>query len=111
MRASGTSRTRTDRPFDRLLLTPPAPQTVDLLRTAEWDADIREPLVEAVDAVPYRTIWTGVFGYPFELERPYYALVNTDKDHEIGWIAREECKPGHVPDGESLLVVQANHER
>ncbi|MXV62353.1 NAD(P)-binding protein [Natronorubrum sp. JWXQ-INN-674] len=97
-------------PFDVLLLNPPAPQTADLLRSAEWDRDVRDALVDAIDAVPYRTIWAGVFHYPFELDLPYYALVNTDKDHEIGWLSREECKPGHVPDGESLLIVQANHE-
>ncbi|PCR89711.1 NAD(P)/FAD-dependent oxidoreductase [Natrinema ejinorense] len=97
-------------PFETLLLNPPAPQTAELLRSADWDADERDSLAEAVEGVPYRTVWTGVFHYPFELDRPYYALVNTDKDHEIGWIGREECKPGHVPDGESLLIVQANHE-
>ncbi len=97
-------------PFDIVLLNPPAPQTADLLRAAEWDSDRRGPLLEAVDAVPYRTIWTGVLHYPFDLEVPYYGLVNTDKEHEIGWISREECKPGHVPDGQSLLIVQANHE-
>ncbi|AXR81567.1 NAD(P)/FAD-dependent oxidoreductase [Natrarchaeobaculum sulfurireducens] len=99
-------------PFDALLLNPPAPQTADLLRSADWDGDeaLRAALLEAVDAVPYRTIWTGVFHYPFALERPYYALINTDKAHEVGWIAREECKPGHVPDGETVLVVQASHE-
>ncbi|WP_306057101.1 NAD(P)/FAD-dependent oxidoreductase [Natronococcus wangiae] len=97
-------------PYDALVLNPPAPQTADLLRSAAWEADRREPLVAAVDTVPYRRIWTGIFHYPFELEAPYYALVNADKNHEIGWIGREECKPGHVPDGESALVVQANHE-
>ncbi|SFB91928.1 hypothetical protein SAMN05444422_10330 [Halobiforma haloterrestris] len=98
-------------PFDRLLLNPPAPQTADLVRSAGWEADdLRETLVDAIEAVPYRAVWTGVFHYPFELEAPYYALINTDKEHEVGWIAREECKPGHVPDGESLLVVQAGHE-
>ncbi|WP_339104034.1 FAD-dependent oxidoreductase [Haloterrigena salinisoli] len=127
--AAGTWRLEDDAgdqwgPFDALLLNPPAPQTAELLRSAEWDvgadtdtdpdtdADtgVRDRLADAAEAVPYRTIWTGVFHYPFALERPYYALVNTDKTHELGWIAREECKPGHVPDGESLLVVQANHE-
>ncbi|AFZ74449.1 NAD(P)/FAD-dependent oxidoreductase [Natronobacterium gregoryi] len=97
-------------PFDIVLLNPPAPQTAALLRTAEWAAELRETLVDAVDAVPYRTIWTGVFHYPFERDVPYYALINTDEGHEIGWIAREECKPGHVPDGESVLVVQASPE-
>jgi predicted NAD/FAD-dependent oxidoreductase len=95
-------------PFDALLLNPPAPQSAELLRDADWDSDARRDLAEAAEAVPYRTIWTAVLGYEFELDRPYYALVNPDRDHQIGWIAREECKAGHVPDGESVLVVQAN---
>jgi len=97
-------------PFDALLLNPPAPQTAALLRDAEWDSPVREALVDAVGDVPYRTVWTAVLRYPFSLDVPYYGLVNTDKEHAIGWISREECKPGHVPEGESLLVVQANHE-
>lgn len=32
--------------------------------------------------------------------------MDTSKEHDLGWVAREECKPGHVPDGESLLIVQ-----
>ncbi|PSQ07700.1 NAD/FAD-dependent oxidoreductase [Halobacteriales archaeon QS_5_70_15] len=95
-------------PFDAVLLNPPAPQTAELLRGAEWDAAVREDLAAAAEAVPYRSIWTAVLHYPFSLDRPYYALVNTDREHEIGWVSREECKPGHVPDGESLLIVQAS---
>ncbi|WP_254767582.1 NAD(P)/FAD-dependent oxidoreductase [Salinilacihabitans rarus] len=97
-------------PFDAVLLTPPAPQTATLLGDAEWADDRRAELADAAALVPYRTVWTGVLHYPFELDRPYYALVDVDRTHEVGWIAREECKPGHVPDGESLLVVQASHE-
>ena len=97
-------------PFDIVLCNPPAPQTEELLREADWESPAREALIDAASAVEYRTIWTAVLGYEFELSVPYYALVNPGKDHEIGWIAREECKPGHVPDGESVLVVQANHD-
>jgi renalase len=96
-------------PFDVLGLNPPAPQTADLLRDAAWESATRDALVEAAEAVDYRTILTGILQYPFELDVPYYALVNPGKNHEVGWIAREECKPGHVPEGESLLVVQASH--
>ncbi|WP_434521762.1 NAD(P)/FAD-dependent oxidoreductase [Halorubrum sp. AS12] len=95
-------------PFDVLLLNPPAPQTAKLLRTAEWDDPLRETLVKAVGGVEYGSVWTAVLRYPFALDVPYYALVNTDKEHAVGWIAREECKAGHVPEGETLLVVQAN---
>ncbi|QWC18187.1 FAD-dependent oxidoreductase [Halorubrum sp. 2020YC2] len=95
-------------PFDVLLMNPPAPQTAELLRTAEWDDPLRETLVEAVGGVEYGSVWTAVLHYPFALDVPYYALVNTDKEHAVGWISREECKAGHVPDGETLLVVQAS---
>ncbi|PSQ86190.1 MAG: NAD/FAD-dependent oxidoreductase [Bacteroidetes bacterium QS_3_64_15] len=93
-------------PFDALLLNPPAPQTADLLT----DTDVRavDRLGEAAAAVEYRTVWTAVLGYDFEIDAPYYALVNADKEHEVGWIGREECKPGHVPNGETVLVVQAS---
>jgi hypothetical protein len=97
-------------PFDVVVLTPPAPQTATLLRDAEWSSDRRDSLLDAVASVDYRACWTAVLHYPFELDVPYYALVNTDKNHAVGWIAREECKPSHVPPGESLLVVQANHD-
>jgi len=102
-------------PFDALLLNPPAPQSADLLATVgESDAAAETDAVADLEAatrdVSYRTIWTAVLHYPFELDRPYYALVNPSKDHEVGWIAREECKAGHVPDGESLLVVQSSHD-
>lgn len=92
-------------PFDSLVVNPPAPQTASLL--SESGVEAVERLADAAAGVPYRTVWTAVLHYPFEIYRPYYALVNTDDAHDVGWIAREERKPGHVPDGESLLVVQA----
>jgi predicted NAD/FAD-dependent oxidoreductase len=97
-------------PFDVLVLNPPAPQTATLIGNAEWDAPHRAELQAALEAVSYRPIWTAMLHYPFEIDRPYYGLVNTDKEHAVGWISREECKPGHVPDGETLLVVQASGE-
>lgn len=96
--------------FDALLLTPPAPQTADLLAGSEWTADFRDDLVETIRTVSFRPTITAVLHYPFELDRQYYALVNTDKNHDIGWLSREDCKPGHVPDGESLLIVQMGPE-
>lgn len=91
--------------FDTLVLTPPAPQSAALIERMRWEHDLREELLAAVEGVEYRSIYTVLLHYPFELEVPYYALVNTDREHEIGWVSREECKPNHA-DGESLLVVQ-----
>jgi predicted NAD/FAD-dependent oxidoreductase len=103
---------------DAVVLTPPAPTTAYLLDRADWDApdrsetdgSLRDDLVQAAADVPYRTLVSVALHYPDRADLPYYALVNADKDHDLGWVSREECKPGHVPDGESLLVVQPSPE-
>jgi predicted NAD/FAD-dependent oxidoreductase len=92
--------------FDSVVLTPPAPQTAALLAATEWGDDRLEHVHAAVDAVDYRTIRTLVLHFDFREDYPWYALVDPDQDHPVGWLSREECKPGHVPDGESLLVAQ-----
>lgn len=92
--------------FDTLVFTPPAPRSAELIEGMHWDHTLRDELSTAVGDIEYRTIFSVLLHYPFELDLPYYALVNTDREHEIGWVSREECKPNHIPDGESLLVVQ-----
>ncbi len=95
-------------PFDALLLNPPAPQTAALL--SETGVEAANRLGDAADEVRYQTGWTAVLGYDFDLDAPYYALASADEEHDVGWIGREEQKPGHVPDGESVLIVQASPE-
>jgi renalase len=92
--------------FDAVVLTPPGSETATLVAEADWDAPLRETIVEAANAVPYRSIVSALLHYDYARDYPFYALVNTDGAHAVGWLSREECKPGHVPDGESLLVVQ-----
>ncbi|WP_158855623.1 NAD(P)/FAD-dependent oxidoreductase [Halorhabdus sp. CUG00001] len=92
------------RPFDALVVTPPTCEV--LFEDADWEADLREQLIAARERQSYRTIDSVALHYPFALDVPYYALVNTDKDHAVGWLSRDSCKPGHVPDGEEILIVQ-----
>ena len=96
--------------FDALVLTPPAPRTAGLLATAAWADHRRVALYDAASAVDYASVFSAVVHYPFALDRPWYALVNADREHPVGWLSREELKPGHVPDGESLLVAQMGHD-
>ena len=96
-------------PFDAVVMTPPAPVTARLLAESAWDADARDALVAAARDVSYATVWSVAAGYDRSLDRPYYALVDTSDDHRAGWIARESCKPGHVPTGETL-IVQGGHD-
>lgn len=95
-----------ERAFDTLVCTPPAPRTAAIIGKADWNDPLRDDLASEIGDVPYRTIISAVLHYPFGIDRPYYALVNTDKDHAVSWLSREEEKPGHVPDGECLLIAQ-----
>lgn len=96
-------------PYERVVLTPPGPTSAAILdeTTVDPDADF-DPAALATDlgAFAYRSIDSFALAYSFPLKRPYYAVVNTDRAHAIGWIAREGEKRGHVPDGRSLLIVQ-----
>jgi len=98
----------TETTVDGLVLALPATETASLLSDAEWGQQYRDDLMIAAERVPHRPIDTVVCHYPFRLDRPYYGLVSADNDHDVSWLAREECKPGHVPDGESLLVGWTN---
>lgn len=88
--------------FEAVVLATPAPTTAELLPAGEP----LDPLRECLRVIKFRSIRSLVFGYGFELDRPYYGLVDVSKDHPIGWIGRESEKRGHVPAGEEVLVVQ-----
>lgn len=94
--------------FDAVLLTPPAPQTLDLLAASRLDADLREGLARGLDAASYRAQFSIILAYDQRLDRPgrVFGFVNTDGAHDVAWLSFEHDKPGHVPAGHSLLVVQ-----
>lgn len=89
-----------------IVCTPPAPETARILGESTSTAIELPELVGAIQAGSYRSIITCVLGYSQVLDREFYASVNTDRNHPIGWVSREACKPGHVPSGECVLVVQ-----
>ena len=103
-----TTEGETAGPFDAILLTPPAPQTADVIEASEMDAGLRTSVVEGLRQADYRTQLTVVLAYEHPVERPgdFYGLVNTDGEHDVAWLSFEEDKPGHVPEGQSLIIAQ-----
>jgi predicted NAD/FAD-dependent oxidoreductase len=93
-------------PFDVLLLTPPAPQTAALLATAS--SEVARRVQRNVDDVSYAAQFAYIFAYGRTVARPgrFYGLVSEDEGHPLRWIGFEHDKPGHVPEGESVLVAQ-----
>jgi len=94
--------------FDGVVLTPPAPQTRQLIHDSTLDDEVRLALLDGLQPASYASQFTIVLGYPRTIERPgdFYALLNADRDHPIAWLSFEEDKPGHVPDGQSVLILQ-----
>src|SRR5215207_3022576 len=93
---------------DAVLLTPPAPQMAELLALSTLPAAAREILMEELNRAVYRRCLTIVLGYAATpRERPWYALVNTDRQHPLSWLAYEHVKPGRATGGGVLIAQMA----
>ena len=94
--------------FDQLLITIPATQAIELLQSSQLDDNLSQTLSAQLNEAQYNPLISVMLGYrPRPQERPYYALVNTDKGHPISWLAWEhEKSPERVPSGTGLLIAQ-----
>jgi predicted NAD/FAD-dependent oxidoreductase len=96
--------------FDGVLLTPPAPQIRAILAASTLPAARQIQLDAALAPASYRRCLSLTLGFDRPLERPWYALINPDRQHPIAWLAREHAKPNRAPAGSSLLIAQMSPE-
>jgi len=92
---------------DAVLLTPPAPQTADLIQGSALPADAQQIMLDQLAQAHYRRCLTLTLGYDAVLqERPWYALVNTDKKHPLSWLAYEHRKPHRDMNEQHVVIAQ-----
>ena len=91
-----------------VVMTPPAPQSATVLEASTFDPDLRGALCDALSRTTYEQQFSFILGFGCEWARggPFHALVNLDRGHDVTWISFENDKPGHVPGGETVLIVQ-----
>lgn len=93
---------------DAVLFTPPAPQTYAMIEASALPTAAQTALLDQLKHAPYRPCLTLTLGYPPLLkERPWYALVNTDKQHPISWLAYEHYKPGRAKNQHVVIAQMA----
>jgi renalase len=94
--------------FTNVLITIPASQAIELLKVSQFANEMQPAINEHLNAARYNALISVALGYhPRPQERPYYALVNTDKGHPISWLAWEHEKaPERVPADTGLLIAQ-----
>lgn len=92
---------------DLVLLTPPAPQTAEIVAASELGAGPKQTLLAELARVVYRPCVSVALAYDRPVARPFYALVNIDRAHPIAWLALEHAKgPQRCPPDHSLLMAQ-----
>jgi renalase len=92
---------------DAVLLTPPGPQTAEIIGASELPDDRRGSIAAGLGRVVYRRCLSFALAYPRLIARPFYALVNIDRSHPISWLALEHDKGvQRCPPGQSLLIAQ-----
>lgn len=90
-----------------VLLTPPGPQTVDIVMASDIDPDIKTAIRDAYAPVVYRPCISVTICVPGRINAPFYALVNPDRGHAISWLALEHAKhPARVPDDQTAITIQ-----
>jgi renalase len=94
--------------FDRILITIPANEAGELINKSEIENKRKEVIRASLEKARYNPIISVMLGYrPVPQERPYYALVNTDKAHAISWLAWEHEKASErTPKGAGMLIAQ-----
>jgi renalase len=94
---------------DSVVLTPPAPQTADLLTASRLqDTALNRTRIDALRSVPYHSCLTVLLGYAAPTPpAPAYALLAADRTRPLLWLAFEQAKgPSRVPSGEAALIAQ-----
>ena len=94
--------------FDRVLITIPAGEAAELIKNSHIQDRRQEEICALLEKARYNPLISVMLGYrPIPQERPYYALVNTDKAHAISWLAWEHEKASErVPEGAGMLIAQ-----
>ncbi len=94
--------------FDRLLITIPATQAIELMQASQFQHDLASVICSHLGEARYNAVISVLLGYtPRPQVRPYYALVNTDRAHAISWLAWEhEKNPERAPANAGLLMAQ-----
>lgn len=86
--------------FDHVVLALPIPQASTIL----YRSGLSRPLASA----RYRPCLSVLLGFQQPLaETPYFALLNAERRHRLGWICRERAKRGG---GAEAIVVQWSDE-
>ena len=94
--------------FEQVILTAPSPQCRDLIDSSRMDEGLKKKLLQGLATSRFHRQFSFILGYERKLERkePFHALVSTDPTHAVAWLSFEEDKPGHVPTGQSAVIVQ-----
>lgn len=95
-------------PFDAVLLTPPAPQSVAILQASQIERGASTALIDALARATYKPCLSVALAYNQRPPTPWYALINLDRQHPITWLACEHLKPGRAPAEFGLMLAQLN---
>lgn len=89
-----------DEIFDALILTPPIPQTTQIL----WSLEESRAFANA----KYRPCISVLLGFDQPTPTvPYFALLEPEQSHPLTWLSLESGKsPDRAPEGQSTMVAQ-----
>ncbi len=94
--------------FQRVLLTAPVPQVVEILDAGEATAALLNAEGTSLRESIYHRQFCLIWGFDGPVPRPgaMYAALNVDRAHAVSWLSFEHDKPERVPRGKAVVMAQ-----
>jgi predicted NAD/FAD-dependent oxidoreductase len=101
-------------PYDCLIFGTPAYNIAKIMKNSFENNDDNQSnneLIKKLENVSYKKIYSLAISFEGIFNFPFYALINSDREHSISWISIENDKIGHVTkENQTVLIVQMNEE-
>jgi renalase len=98
--------------YDHVVFGIPIPQLINILKNSNIESDKSFPLTKAIEElseVEYKVIYTLAVAFEPKINFDFYALINSDREHDISWVSLESEKKGRIAEekeNSSLFIVQ-----
>jgi len=89
--------------FDYIVFGLPAFNIAKILKNS--NLNISEDIIKGLDEIKYKKIFSCVIAFENDQDLDFYALINSDRLHNISWISVENHKEGRVTKPNTLCLV------
>jgi len=92
--------------YDYITFGIPVPQIASIFANSKFNSDNdKEYYVRELQAVEYKPVYSVAVAFEPKIEMDFYALINSDREHDISWVSVETEKKGRTSGEKENFVM------